>query len=87
MARHGGQRVSASTVLRVLDTEGLLLKADYQRERRETAKQRKAVFAAPPTGPNQVWQLDFSEFETAKGGTWRAGGIVDYYSKLEFPYH
>jgi hypothetical protein len=37
----------------------------------------------PPSGPNQVWQLDFSEFETPHGGTWRIGGIADYWSKLE----
>lgn len=26
--------------------------------------------------------MDFSEFETAAGGTWRLGGVVDYFSKL-----
>lgn len=87
MARHAGYRVSPSTVLRVLDEAGLLLKADYQRERREQAKQRRAAFAAPPTGPNQVWQFDFSEDETAAGGTWRVAGIADYWSKYEFGWH
>ncbi|WP_409485030.1 IS3 family transposase [Arsenicicoccus dermatophilus] len=53
MARHGGHLVSASTVRRILDEEGLLLKADYQRERRQLAAARKAAFADPPTGPNQ----------------------------------
>jgi putative transposase len=87
MARHSGQQVTMSTVLRILDDAGLLLKADYQRERREQARQRKAAFAAPPTGPNQVWQFDFSEYETPAGGTWRVGGIADYWSKLEFGWH
>jgi transposase InsO family protein len=87
MARYAGYRVSASTVLRVLDEAGLLLKADYQRERREQAKQRRAAFAAAPTGPNQVWQFDFSEYETAAGGTWRVAGIADYWSKYEFGWH
>ena len=64
--------------------EGLLLRADYQKQRRELAKQRKAVFAAPPTRPNQVWQFDFSEYETTGGGTWRVAGVADYYSKYEF---
>ena len=41
----------------------------------------------PPSGPNQVWQLDFSEFETRHGGTWRIGGIADYWSKLELGWH
>lgn len=71
-------------MLRILDEAGLLLKADYQRERRQLAQQRKAAFAAPPTGPNMVWQFDFSEYETTGGGTWRVGGIADYWSKYEF---
>jgi len=87
MARHGGYSVTASTVLRILDDAGLLLKADYQRERRQLAQQRKAAFAAPPTGPNQVWQLDFSEYDTPTGGTWRVAGVADYWSKYEFGWH
>lgn len=87
MARHDGYRISQRTVARLLDAEGLLLKADYQRERRELAKARKAAFAAAPTGPNQVWQLDFSEYETNAGGTWRVAGIADYWSKYEFGWH
>ncbi len=54
MARNAGHRVTTSTVLRILDDENLLLRADYQRERRQLAAARKAAFAAPPTGPNQV---------------------------------
>jgi len=86
-ARHSGYRVSQSSVLRILDDAGLLLKADYQRERRQLAQQRKAAFAARPTGPNMVWQFDFSEYETTGGGTWRVGGIADYWSKYEFGWH
>ena len=41
----------------------------------------------PPSGPNQVWQMDFSEFETTMGGTWQIGGVTDYWSKLEFGWH
>jgi transposase InsO family protein len=47
----------------------------------------RAAFAIPPTGPNQVWQLDFSEFETAHGGTWRVAAVIDYWSKYEFAWH
>ncbi len=39
--------------------EGLLLPAEYQKQRRELAKDRRAAFAKNPTTPNQVWQLDF----------------------------
>ncbi|HLK95180.1 MAG TPA: IS3 family transposase, partial [Nocardioidaceae bacterium] len=74
MCRHDGLRVSQATVLRLLRDEGLLLEATYQRERRQLAARRKAAFATEPMGPNQVWQLDFSEFETTAGGTWRLAG-------------
>ncbi len=62
---------------------GLLLTADYQRERRQLAAARRAVFVTPPDGPNRVWQLDFSEFETTGGGTWRIAACTDYWSKYE----
>ena len=87
MVRHEGHHVSPATVLRLLRAEGLILPAAYQRERRNLAQRRKAAFAAPPTGPNQVWQLDFSEFETTTGGTWRIAGCRDYWSKYEHRFH
>ena len=87
MVRHDGHVVSEATVLRLLRDEGLILPAQYQRERRQLAQRRKAAFAAPPSGPNQVWQLDFSEFETTRGGTWRLAGCRDYWSKYEHRFH
>ncbi len=87
MVRHDGHVVSEATVLRLLRDEGLLLPAAYQRERRKLAERRKAAFATEPTGPNQVWQLDFSEFETTSGGTWRLAGCRDYWSKYEHRFH
>src|SRR5665648_118871 len=45
MVRYDGHRVSQATVLRLLREEGLLLEANYQRERRELAANRKAAFA------------------------------------------
>jgi len=87
MCRHEGVAVSQASVLRLLRDDGLLLEATYQRERRQLAARRKAAFAACPTGPNQVWQLDFSEFETTAGGTWRLAGCRDYWSKYELGWH
>jgi len=87
MCRHEGYRVSQASVLRLLRDEGLILEANYQRERRQLAARRKAAFATEPTGPNQVWQLDFSEFETTTGGTWRLAGCRDYWSKYELGWH
>ena len=87
MTRHDGHRVSQATVLRLLRDEGLILEANYQRERRKLAERRKAAFAKEPTGPNQVWQLDFSEYETTTGGTWRIASCRDYWAKYEFDAH
>jgi len=87
MTRHDGHVVSQATVLRLLRDEALILPAAYQKERRDLAGRRKAAFAHDPTGPNQVWQLDFSEFETTTGGTWRLAGCRDYFSKFEYPFH
>ena len=87
LTRHDGHKVSQATVLRLLRDEGLLLASQYQKQRRELAADRRAAFAKMPDGPNQVWQLDFSEFETTTGGTWRIAGCRDWYSKYEHPWH
>lgn len=87
MTRYDGHTASPATVLRVMRSRGLLLQAAYQRERRQLAAARKAAFVDPPTGPNQVWQLDFSELETATGGTWRLAACRDCWSKYEFGWH
>jgi putative transposase len=87
MTRYDGLVVSQATVLRIMRRRGLLLEAAYQRERRQLAPARKAAFVVAPTGPNQVWQLDFSEFETAGGETWRLAACRDYWSKYEFGWH
>jgi transposase InsO family protein len=87
MTRRDGVQASPSTVMRALRDENMLHPADYQRERRKLAAARKAAFLVPPTGPNQVWQLDFTELETTSGGTWRIAGCRDYVSKYEHPWH
>lgn len=84
MTRHDGHRVSQATVLRLLRDEGLILPAGYQRERRKLAGRRRAAFAKDATGPNRVWQLGFSEYETTTGGTWRIASCRDYWAKYEF---
>lgn len=78
MVRHDGHVLSETSVLRILRDEGLILPAEYQRQRRRGAERRKAAFATEPSGANQVWQLDFSEFETTRGGTWRLARCRGY---------
>lgn len=87
MTRRDGICVAPSTVLRALRDENLLQTAHYQRERRRLAEPRKAAFLTPATGPSQVWQLDFRDFETSRGGTWKLAGCRDYVSQYEHPWH
>jgi putative transposase len=84
LMRVDGYHGPDSTVLRALKRMGRVLPVDYQAERRELAQARRAAFVVPPLAPNQVWQLDFSEYETRQGGVWRIGG---YWSKLELGWH
>ena len=83
LMRVDGHDAPDSTVLRALKRTGRVLAVDYQAERRQLAEARRAAFVVPPSGPNQVWQCDFSEVETRQGGVWRIGGVADYWSKLE----
>ncbi len=87
LMRVDGHRAPDATVLRALKRSGRVQPIDYQVERRQLAEARRAAFVVPPSRPNQVWQLDFSEFETRQGGTWRIGGVADYWSKLERGWH
>ncbi|MBA3842075.1 MAG: DDE-type integrase/transposase/recombinase [Actinobacteria bacterium] len=87
LMRIDGHHAPDSTVYRALKRTGRVLEVNYQAKRRQHAEARRAAFVVPPTGPNQVWQLDFTEFETRMGGTWRVGGIADYWSKMELGYH
>jgi transposase InsO family protein len=87
LMRVDGHHAPDSTVLRALRQSGRVQPVDYQAERRQLAQARRAAFVVPPSGPNQVWQLDFTEFETRHRGTWRIGGVADYWSKLELGWH
>ncbi len=82
MLRADGIRVSRSSVERALRRQGLLLPRRYQSERRQLAAARRAAFVEAPTRRNRVWQMDFSEFDTAGGGTWRLAGLVDHATKV-----
>lgn len=82
MMRADGYDVSASSALRAMARRNLLQPVNYQRERRDLARARREAFVEAPTRRNRVWQTDFSEFETAGGGTWRFSGVVDYVCKV-----
>ena len=83
LMRIDGIEAPDSTTYRALKRVGRVLEVTYQADRRQHAQARRAAFVVPPSAPNQVWQMDFSEFETTMGGTWQIGGCTDYWSKLE----
>ena len=87
LMRADGHYGPDATVYRALKRNGRVLERNYQAERRLHAEASRAAFVVPPSGPNQVWQCDFTEFETRMGGVWRIGGVADYWSKLELGYH
>jgi putative transposase len=87
MLRADGVYVSASSVARAMKRRDLLLPVRYLKERRAFAEARKAAFAEVPVRRNRVWQMDFTEFETTWGGTWRICCVVDYATKYVLAAH
>ncbi len=87
LLRTDGFDAPDSTTYRALKRTGRVLEVNYQAERRQHARARRAAFVVAPSGPNQVWQLDFTEFETRHGGTWRIAGVTDYWSKVELGFN
>ena len=81
LMRADSYQVSTSTVQRALRRRGLLLPVGYRADRKFWAVLRRRVFLDPPTQRNRVWQMDFSEFETAGGGIWRICAVIDYATK------
>jgi putative transposase len=81
MMRADGYQVSTSTVERALRRRGLLLPSGFRADRRSWSRLRKRVFRDPPRERNRVWQMDFSEFETTRGGIWRICSVIGYATK------
>jgi putative transposase len=65
-----------------LRRRGLLLATGFRADRRSWAGLRRRGFRDLPRQRNRVWQLDFSEFETARGGIWRIRAVIDYLDDL-----
>lgn len=82
-----GVVAAEATVKRVLRRNDLLLPVNHTVITRDLAAERRAAFVVPPWRRNQVWQLDFSEYETTAQSTWRLAGCADYWAKYELGFH
>jgi hypothetical protein len=78
LLRADGVPAAEATVKRALRRNGLLLPVAHTMVMRELAAARRAAFVTPPWPRNQVWQLDFSEYETLGLSTWRLAGCADW---------
>jgi putative transposase len=87
LLRADGVPAAEATVKRALRRNGLLLPVAHTMVMRELAAARRAAFVTPPWRRNQVWQLDFSEYETLAQSTWRLAGCADYWAKYELGFH
>jgi transposase InsO family protein len=59
---------------------GLLLPCNYTQELREQIQARQQ-YLHKPQGINQLWQVDFTEFEIQEYGTFYSTNVLDYFSR------
>ncbi len=65
---------------KIMKANGLLLSVNYTKELREQMEARKE-YLHKPEGINQLWQVDFTEFQIPEYGTYYSTNILDYYSR------
>lgn len=59
---------------------GLLLPCNYTKELKEQMQARRQ-YLHRPEGINQLWQVDFTEFEIPDYGTYYSTNVLDYFSR------
>ena len=56
---------------------GLLLPCNYTKELKEQVQARQQ-YLHKPEGINQLWQVDFTEFQIPEYGTYYSTNVLDY---------
>lgn len=59
---------------------GLLLPYNYTKELKEQMQARQQ-YLHKPEGINQLWQVDFTEFQIPEYGTYYSTNVLDYFSR------
>lgn len=59
---------------------GLLLPCNYTKELKEQSEARQQ-YLHKPEGINQLWQVDFTEFQIPEYGTYYSTNVLDYFSR------
>jgi len=59
---------------------GLLLPCNYTKELKEQMQARQQ-YLHRPEGINQLWQVDFTEFQIPEYGTYYSTNVLDYFSR------
>ena len=59
---------------------GLLLPCNYTKELKEQIETRQQ-YLHRPEGINQLWQVDFTEFQIPEYGTYYSTNVLDYFSR------
>ena len=59
---------------------GLLLPCNYTKELKEQMQARQQ-YLHKPEGINQLWQVDFTEFQIPEYGTYYSTNVLDYFSR------
>jgi putative transposase len=78
LLRREGWKVGKYLVYRLYKEEGLTLRQRLRRRRRVAVHRRER---RKPSGPNQVWSLDFVADQLADGRRFRALTIVDVFTR------
>jgi len=59
---------------------GLLLSCNYTKGLKEQMQARQQ-YLHKPEGINQLWQVDFTEFQIPEYGTYYSTNVLDYFSR------
>lgn len=73
-------RITKYRTYKEMGDMGLLLPYNYTKEIKEQMQARKQ-YLHKPCGINQLWQVDFTEFEIKDYGTYYSTNVLDYFSR------